>query len=131
MMADAGVDIENMSDEEIQQLVNLGILPGEQDILAKQMEQADLMRNAEGPEGRTFRNNIFQAANPLEHLGAGLKNFAGQRDAMRIQDEQRGLLGKQAEGRAKFFDLLRQKKAAPPIPPAPPGPYTPVDPMRR
>ncbi len=44
------------------------------------MTRAETLRNTPTPEGRTTRNGIYTAANPLEHIGAGLQRYKGKRD---------------------------------------------------
>lgn len=51
---------------------------GETEILNEQAAQASAMRDTAAPEGRQF-GNVYTAANPLEHLAAGVSKFQGQK----------------------------------------------------
>lgn len=107
---------EGMSEEELQQLMDLGMIPGKQDALAQQLAQATAMRNAKGPEGRGYAG-VYTAANPLEHLAHAAQGIKAGRDMERIQKEQNDLLQQQTAGRSQFMKAMYGKK--PPIYTAP------------
>ncbi len=52
----------------------------ELDSLEAQIARADALRGEAGPEGRS-NGRIYTAANPMEHIGAGMEKFAAQRQA--------------------------------------------------
>lgn len=64
--------------------------------LDAQLLQAQALRDTPMPEGRST-GRVYTAANPLEHIGAGIKQFQGMRDARRIGDEQEELRRKIGE----------------------------------
>jgi len=69
----------------------------------EQAKRAAAMRDTATPEGRTTRG-IYQAANPLEHIGAGLQRYKGIQDMKGI-DAQRGTMRKDKSG--MLADLMR------------------------
>jgi len=61
------------------------------DALAKlhtdQMSYADKLRQTPSPEGKTTRNQIYTAANPLEHLSAGADKVMGAMQLGQAQED--------------------------------------------
>lgn len=100
------MDLNNISDEQLQMLMQLGVIPEEQGLLQDQIAAAQALRDRAGPQGREA-GRTFVAANPLEHIGDFMqkRNAGKELDALRAQ--QKGLLDKQAEARADFYRLLR------------------------
>jgi len=58
-----------------------------QDMHSKSMAFAEKLRETPTPEGRTTRNQIYTAANPLEHLSAGADKVMGAVQHGQAQDE--------------------------------------------
>lgn len=58
---------------------------GQSDVLGNQMQRAEALRGTATPEGRTTRNNIYTAANPLEHIAAGYSRYKGNKDVKDIE----------------------------------------------
>lgn len=96
--------MDEMSDEDIQELIALGVIPEEQQALAGQLERANALRDRAmaGPEMRG-NSRIQTAANPLEFLVSGLQGYRAGKDAESIQAQQAELLRRQAAGRNKFM----------------------------
>lgn len=63
-------------------------LPEESLQLEKDMARATALRDKEGPRGRHTRNNIFRAANPLEHLASGIDKYQGRQDVASAKEDQ-------------------------------------------
>lgn len=95
-----------VSGEQLQALMELGILPELQAGLDDQISQADALRNAPGPEGRDS-GRVYTAANPLEFIGAGLQSYAGMREGKKLRSQREEALKKSAETRRTYFDLVR------------------------
>ncbi len=100
-------DFENLDDDQIQQLMELGIIPDQSNVLQSQIEQAQKLRNAEGPQGQTVRSGIYVAASPLEHIARVMQGMKAQKDLDRLYGEQQGLFSQQVQGRQAFVDALR------------------------
>lgn len=98
----------DLSEEEIAQLMELGVLPAEQAMLARQLSQATSLRNKEGPQGMDS-GRVYTAASPIEHAvhaWQGIK--AGKEIDSTLKKQQENLL-KQTEGRGAFLKALRRK----------------------
>jgi hypothetical protein len=98
-------DFENLSEEDIQALMELGIIPDEYQGLQEQIEQAQKLRNREGPQG-THTGRVYVAASPLEHLSHTLQGMKAGKDLDRMRAEQQALLQRQVSGRGKYFNRL-------------------------
>ena len=100
---------EDMSEADIADLAQLGVLGEDLSENSRQMELAEGLRYAKAPEGRAA-GRVFVAANPLEHLATGIDRYRGAKEMKRLEGERKDISGKQTEGRAKYWDLLRGKK---------------------
>lgn len=100
--------LEDLTEEEIAQLMELGQLPTEQQQLAEQLTQARGLRNREGPQGISS-GRVYTAASPIEHAVRAYEGIkAGKQIDDLIKRQQENLL-KQTEGRAAFLKALRRK----------------------
>lgn len=102
-------DFENLDDDQIQQLIALGIIPDEENQLQQQIEQAKALRNAEAPSGRYVRGGIYVAASPLEHIARAAQGIKAQHDLKDLYQRQQDLFGQQVQGRQSYFDALRNR----------------------
>lgn len=100
-------DFENITDEEAQMLMELGIIPEQLDSLSSQIDQAQKLRNRKGPEG-TYAGRVYVAANPLEHIAHAVQGIKAGRDIDRMRAEQQALLQRQVAGRSSYLDKLRE-----------------------
>jgi hypothetical protein len=101
------------SEEEIEGILTLASLQGEEDILSQQMEYADTLRKTENPEGLNPTGRVYTAANPLQHLSAGMDRVYGGQEASRVEEAQRDVMDRQMQAR---MDFLRNSRAsAPPV----------------
>lgn len=100
-------DFENLSDEDIQQLMELGIIPDQLEGLKGQMETAEKLRSRRGPQG-TDTGRVYVAASPLEHLSYALQGMKAGKDLDRMRAEQQALLKKQASGRSTYFNRMNE-----------------------
>lgn len=120
------MDLDNISEEELKMLMELGVIPEEQALLQDQMNEALQLRSRAGPEGREA-GRVYTAANPLEHIGEFMQKRNAGKELEGLRTQQGGLLDKQAEQRAKFYQMLRGQRPGA-TPPAStkfgPQPYT-------
>lgn len=107
-MADFNLD--ELTDEELQQLMDLGIIPDQLGNLDKQMATAEALRYAEAPGVTSSRGGYTTAASPLEHLARVVGGIKGGKELNKLRGEQSDLLGKQVSGRTLFANKLRGKK---------------------
>lgn len=117
------MELNDISEEELQMLMSLGVIPEEQGLLQDQINEAMRIRSAAGPEGRNA-GRTFVAANPLEHIGDFMQKRNAGKELDTLREQQGGLLDKQAEQRAKFYQMLRgQSPGAMPSKKFGPQPY--------
>lgn len=102
-------DFENLDDDQIQQLIALGVIPDQQNDLKKQMDQAQALRYAEAPQGSYSRGGIYVAASPLEHMARVMQGIKAGKDLEKLRDQQQSVLQNQVEGRQSFLDALRNR----------------------
>jgi len=82
--------------------------------LEKQQAQADALRGASVPEGRSS-GRVYTAANPLEVLGTIGQQYAGKRMNDRIERKGGKLRGNIGEGVRQYgLGALKTKKPVPP-----------------
>ncbi len=99
-MNDLGIDEETLA-----QLMELGVLDDQGNILDQQIQQASALRGSPGPQGRQA-GNFYMAANPLEHAAHALQGYKAQNDMEEMRKAQQEMLTKQTEGRKKFAEQL-------------------------
>lgn len=102
------LDLEDLSEEEIAQLMELGILDDQQGILSDQLAQAQAMRNAPGPQGRDS-GRVYTAASPIEHAVHVYQGYKAGQDIKELADKQNAILDQQLQGRKSFLDALRRR----------------------
>lgn len=99
--------MDDLTDEDIQELIRLGVIPDQQAALGGQLEQAQMLRDRSmaGPEMRG-NSRIQTAANPLEFLVSGLQGYRANKDIKSLQEQQAELIRQQATGRGKYYGKL-------------------------
>ncbi len=116
--------LQGMSEEERTQFLSqLGVdLGGEQEALTQQMAQAQALRGTPGPRGRRA-GGTFVAANPLEFLGAGLKQYQGGQQVQDIQGQQADVRQRGGDIRSQIMAMLAKQGTQPagPVPGAMPA----------
>ena len=100
-----GMDLSQLTPEQIQELAAMGALEDEQGMLGEQMEMANQLRNAEGPQGRETRGG-YTAANPLEHLASGMQRVKAAKDLEQYKARQQEIMGQQTGGREQFMQMI-------------------------
>lgn len=98
---------QDFSDEELQQLMELGIIPDQQSMMQDQMRMAEKLRYGSMPEMRQG-GRVQTAANPLEFLAAGLQGHKAGKQIEELKRKQDEMLQKQVSGRKLFYKGLRQ-----------------------
>jgi len=99
------ISMEDITPEQLELLKRLGIIPEELEALQAQLEQANLLRNAPGPEGRDS-GRVYTAANPLEHIGSVWQKYNANKEALGLEGKRAGLLGEMGKGRGAVMDSL-------------------------
>lgn len=102
--------LEGLSEEEIQHLMELGVIPSKQTLLQQQMDRANALRDTEGPQMRG-NNRVQTAANPLEFAVAAYKGYQANKDVKKLEQQQAAQLQKQVDGRSLFLRKLRPPTA--------------------
>lgn len=106
-------DLSKMSEEELQQLVQLGVIDENMAENSRQMKLAEQLRyGTPSPQG-IQAGNVYVASNPLEHIGRGMEQWTAQK-RMKDLEKQRGeMQGQQTAGRQTYWDLLRGRRRKP------------------
>jgi hypothetical protein len=105
--------LESMTEEDLQKLVELGVIDENMAENSRQMKLAEELRyGTAAPEGRQA-GRVYVASNPLEHIGRGMEQYQAQKK-MKELETQRGEMGKQqTAGRQSYWDLLRGMRRKP------------------
>lgn len=98
-------DLDNLTEEQLQQLMQLGAIPDEQSSLEDQIKQAQMIRNRRAPSG-TDTGRVYVAASPLEHLAYALQGIKAGKDLEKLRGEQQSLLKQQTSGRQAYIEAL-------------------------
>jgi hypothetical protein len=101
---------EEMSEEEIQQLMALGIIPEELEHIKGQMAEANALRN-KMPEMRG-NDRVQTAAHPLEFAVQAFQGIKSGKELERLRAEQSGLLQKQVKGRGDYYNAWKRAQKA-------------------
>ena len=122
------LNIEDMSQEDIDAILGLGDAEEKGSQLDAQLAQALQLRNKSGPEGRGY-GGVYTAANPLELAAYAWQGIRADKDAERIGAEQDALMAEQTAARKKFFEAMIRKQGQPQTPQTGYGPQ-PLDPTQ-
>ncbi len=105
-------EIQNLDPATIQQLMELGIIPGQLEQSQSDIQAAQATQSAPGPYGRQA-GGLYQAANPMEHLANALRKFKArdaEADARASADQ---LRQDQTSARRAFFDAYTNRGSTP------------------
>lgn len=98
----------------VQQLVALGNIPDQQAMASRKMDRGAEMAGMAMPKGAQV-GNVYMASSPLEHLAAAIQKGVGYAREGRGENEYRGLVDQQTQGRnayaAKLAQLLQSQNA--------------------
>ena len=112
--------------QQIQALMQLGVLEEEGGIISQEMEMANRLRDRQSPRGR-YSGRAFVTANPMEFLATGIDRIRGEYNAQQAIDRQRQNAAEKAKLRAQFLQMMGRGQApqtpapgaTPPVQPAP------------
>lgn len=93
------------SEEEIENILALAALKSEGELLGGEMDYANELRKTATPEGLNPTGRVYTAANPLQHLGTGMKRYQGEQEARSIRERQAQIMDEQTQAR---LDYLRR-----------------------
>jgi muramidase (phage lysozyme) len=115
-----------LTESEIQRMVAAGLIPQEQAIELLKYKTAKSDSQTKMPEGRSA-GKLYVAANPLEHLAAGLRGYRGKKAMDESLERMQENVGKVGEGRLGYGQAIQRQmypnalRGQPPAPP-PVGP---------
>jgi hypothetical protein len=111
-LGEEAFDTSQMSEEDIQKLVELGVLDEDMVENKRQMELADKLRYGAGPEGRNS-GRVYTAANPMEHIGHAMEQYNAIQEQKALKKERAGIGEKQTTARKSYWDLIRGARRKP------------------
>ena len=114
--------MDELSDEDIQQLIALGIIPDQQNDIQQQIALAEKLRYGGMPQMQG-NARVQTAASPLEFLATVLQGRQANKQIEDLRKQQNQLLQDQVAARTKFYQALRRRGT-----PASPAPQTDFDP---
>lgn len=105
---------DEVSEEELMQLMALGVIPDQQNLLKEQMAEATALRSKSqaGPEMRG-NSRVQTAANPLEFVASYLGNRKAGKELDALRKQQNDLLQQQVKGRSAYYNALRRRGGPP------------------
>ena len=110
--------------QQIQQLMQLGVLEEEGDIISQEMSMANRLRERQMPGGR-YAGRAYVAGHPLEFMATGMDRLRGEMAAQDAIRRQREAAQEKARLRAQFLQQMgmgaRSQTPRPGMTP-PPGP---------
>lgn len=99
--------------EDVDALVNAGVLQGQTDLtVPREYSYAKELRGVDMPQGREV-GGVYEAAHPLEFVGAGLERMAGMWGERKARQKQEDILKNQAALRAKYLRGMGGQGGAP------------------
>lgn len=106
-------DFENLSDDDIQQLMALGVAPDQLDAIKEQIATAQGLRDKAAPAGRRVGpDNVYVAASPLEHIANAMQGIKAGRDIKKLRTDQQSVLAQQIRARSKYFQKMNDTPEA-------------------
>jgi len=104
--------LENMTEEDLQKLVELGVINEQMAENARQKALQEQLRYQAQPEGRDS-GRVYTAASPLEHMGTLLEKYNANKKIKELDTERGVLEGQQTAGRQTYWDILRGMRRKP------------------
>jgi hypothetical protein len=112
-IGDEDFDMSQLSEEDLQKLISLGMIDENMAENARQMAMQEGLRYGAAPEGRDS-GRVYTAANPLEHVGSLLQKYNANKEMKNLKTERGVMQGQQTAGKGMFWDLLRGKRKSKP-----------------
>jgi hypothetical protein len=109
--------MDDLTPEQLQQLIELGVIPDEQQMLMKQMQSAQQLRDTPIPKGG-MAGRVY-VADPLGAVAAGVDRYQGHKQMQGLDQKYGATLDKQTAARSKYAQMIQQLRQ----------PTQPVDPM--
>jgi hypothetical protein len=105
------MDETELSDDDINLLISLGVMPDKSKSLDEQLATAQGLR-ADAMKGPEMRGNyrVQTAANPLEFLAKGIQGYKAGKQIDDLRGQQDVLLNQQTAARQAFLRALRTGK---------------------
>lgn len=100
-------DFDNLSEDDINQLMQLGVAPEQLQQLQTQMATSQKIRDRRAPQG-TDTGRVYVAASPLEHMAYALQGIKAGKDIDRDRAEQQKILAQQIRGRSLYFNKMNE-----------------------
>lgn len=118
-------DLSDLSDDDIRQLVALGVIPDQQKQMQGQVAQAYALRNSglNSLGQASYAGRRVVAPGPLATLGGLAKAYMGNMQLQQLQDKYGSQASQQIAGRLAFINALRRKnntnvlQSVPPVDP--------------
>lgn len=104
----------DLTPEELELLMSLGIAPEELDQIGKQQEIADALRYMSAPEG-TQAGRVYVAANPLEHIGRVAQMYQGKKMSEDLKGQREEVYDRMSRGRGKYWDIIQGNNTMAPM----------------
>lgn len=99
-------ELDDITPEELQALMELGVLPAELQENQRRRILAEERRYGKGSEGRTA-GRVFVAANPLEHVRDAIQRYKAGKEMKGLDSGRGDILRGITGGRSVFANLLR------------------------
>lgn len=117
--------MDELTPDQLEQLVALGIIPEQQAMLMQQMDQANALRNTPIPKGG-MAGRVY-VADPLGSLAAGFDRYRGVKQGRAAMDQYSQTLKDQQAARMAYVNALRgapkPQQPRPDLSPPPDGNY--------
>ena len=94
-----------ISPEQIQQMMQAGIVPDKNEALAKQLEYQQALRARPQPGGNSVRG-IYQASSPLQHIGDFMQKRNAINESRSINEQMDKNRQAQADARSQYMSML-------------------------
>lgn len=99
---------QGLTEEDIDQLLAMGELGSEGDILAREQEYVQGLRETPGAQGRGY-GRIYRAAHPLEHAASAFQRGYGDYQSQQLAREQMDVARRQTERRGQLLRALGRR----------------------
>lgn len=104
------------TEDQIQQILSLAGLEGDQARLGEQLDLAKALRRPGAPEGRQA-GNLYVASNPLEHIGDVGQYYQGNKGISNVYGEQKRVQDEQMKRRLEYLKAGGKSTPPTPVPP--------------
>lgn len=105
-------DLSEFSPEQLQQLIELGVIDDQGNMLRDQLKQAHMLRNGQAPQGRDL-GYTYVAANPLEHVASAYEKYDAGKKIDELRGKQTELMDKQTAARKMFLEAMMLRGSQP------------------